>query len=87
MKIRIIKKENPDNVGVVDLAKAAAVHYDPVSRCLEIYSAFGNKPARYPEELCDFQYVEISMSGVVHYNSKTAQQVVELYSMDLCGLD
>lgn len=81
MKIRIIKKEDTADVGVVDLSKVAAVRYNPTLGHLELYSTLDSESAEYSEEQYDFQVIEISGGGIVRYINKSAQQIVVLYGI------
>lgn len=81
MKIRVVRKSDAEDVGAIDLSKAVIVHYDPILGALELYSAAGLLPAVYSEKLHDFQTIEKAADGSIYYNSKSAQQIVELYGL------
>ena len=53
MKIKIVKKSELDDQGVIDLSKVVALHNNPVEG-LEVYSQIHEQPARFSGDLYDF---------------------------------
>lgn len=83
MKIRIVRKDDAKDVGVIDLSKVAAVHYNPTTWQLEVYGSAGLEPdscAVYSEETFTFQIVEKAADGKIYYVDKPALEIVEYYA-------
>ena len=83
MKIRVVKKSDANDVGVIDLAKAAAVHYNPTTGILEVYGSVGLEPGscvNYSEETFAFQIIEKAAGGMIYYTDKSALEIVGYYA-------
>lgn len=83
MKFRVVRKSDTDDVGVIDLSKAAAVHYNPTTGTLEVYGSVGLEPdscVQYSEETFTFQIVEKAAGGMVYYVDKSALEIVGYYA-------
>ena len=83
MKIRIVRKSDAKDVSVVDLSKAAAVHYNPTTKVLEVYGSAGLEPGScvmYSEESSVFQIVEKAADGKIYYVDKPVLEIVEYYA-------
>lgn len=83
MKIRIVRKIDAEDVGVIDLSKAAAVHYNPTTGLLEVYGSVGLEPGscvQYSEETFTFQIVEKAADGKIYYVDKSALEIVAAYA-------
>ena len=78
MKIRVTKKSNKKDVGIINLACAAAVHIKPRVG-LEVYFSHGSQPAIFPRKVYKFEYVEVSGSGAVAYLEKPLDWILEKY--------
>lgn len=77
MKIRITKKSNKKDVGIINLA-CAAVHIKPRVG-LEVFSSLASQPAIFPRKVYKFEYVEVSGSGAVAYIEKPLDWILEKY--------
>ena len=83
MKFRVVRKSDANDVGVVDLSKVAAVHYNPTTGILEVYGSVGLEPGscvQYSEEIFTFQIIEKSAGGMIYYADKTALEIVGYYA-------
>lgn len=83
MKIRIVRKSDAKDVSVVDLSKAAVVHYNPTTKVLEVYGSTGLEPGScvmYSEESSVFQIVEKAADGKIYYVNTFALEVVAAYA-------
>lgn len=83
MKIRILRKIDAEDVGVIDLSKAAAMHYTPTTGLLEVYGSVGLEPGsyvRYSEEMFTFQIVKKAADGKIYYVDKPAPEIVAAYA-------
>ena len=83
MKIRVVRKADAKDVGVIDLSKAAAVHYNPTTGILEVYGSVGLEPGscvHYSEETFVFQIVEKAADGKIYYADKPALEIVAAYA-------
>lgn len=83
MKFRVVRKSDANDVGVVDLSKVAAVHYNPTTGILEVYGGVGLEPGscvQYSEETFTFQIVEKAAGGMIYYTDKTALEIVGYYA-------
>lgn len=83
MKVRIIHKNKPYDVGCLDLSKACAVHCNPEweSRsctgsiaALVVYFPGEERPMTFPEDTYDYQY-----RGMTATNGR--QAIMEIVSM------
>ena len=78
-KIRVIKLKDPNDVGVLNLAKAFGVRKktnEKESVALALY--FPGAPAEmlFPQSAYKFEFVEIAMDGVVHYSPTDIDKIV-----------
>ena len=82
MKIRITKKSNKKDVGIINLDCAAAVHIRPRVG-LEVFISPGSQPAIFPRKVYKFEYIEVSGSGAVAYLEKPLDWILEKYGRGL----
>ena len=82
MKIRIVRKDDAKDAGVIDLSKVAAVRYNPTTGLLEVYAVFlePGSCVQYSEEMFTFQIVEKAADGKIYYVDKPALEIVEYYA-------
>lgn len=83
-KIRVIKLKDPNDVGVLNLAKAFGVRKktnEKESVALALY--FPGAPAEmlFPQSAYKFEFVEIAMDGVVHYSPTDIDKIVATFTM------
>ena len=78
MKITITRKSNHSDVGVINLAKVAAVHIHPVEG-LEIFSEVNGTPAKFSDDLYDFHIVEIAGDGKACLSPATLSEILNAY--------
>ncbi len=78
MKIRITKKSNKKDTGIINLDYVAAVHIKPRVG-LEVFGSIGAQPAVFPSKVYKFEYVEVSGSGAVAYLEKPLDWILEKY--------
>jgi len=78
MKIQITKKSDHTDIGVINLAKVAAVHSHPIEG-LEIFSELSGTPAKFSDDLYDFHIVEIAMDGKAHLSTATISDILTAY--------
>ena len=57
MKIKIVKKSEPDDQGVIDLSKVVALRNNPIEG-LEVYNQIHEQPAKFSSDLYDFYILE-----------------------------
>lgn len=79
MKIRITKKSNKKDMGIINLDHAAAVHIKPRVG-LEVFGSIGAPPAVFPRKVYKFEYVEVSGNGAVAYFEKPLDWILEMYA-------
>ena len=78
MKIKITKKTAQTDIGVINLAKVAAVHSHPIEG-LEIFSELSGTPAKFSDDLYDFHIVEIAMDGKASLAPATISDILIAY--------
>ena len=78
MKIKITKKSNQADIGVIDLSKAVAIHIHPIEG-LEIFSELNGTPAKFSEGLYDFHIVDIAGDGKVHLSRCPLSEILAVY--------
>lgn len=74
----ITKKSDQTNIGVINLAKVAAVHIHPIEG-LEIFSDVSGTPAKFSDDLYDFHIVEIAMDGKASLAPATISEILTAY--------
>lgn len=83
-KIRVIKLKDPNDIGVLDLAKAFAVRKktnEKESVALAVYFAGAPAEMLFPQSAFKFEFVEIAMDGVVHYAPTDIDTIVATFTM------
>ena len=78
MKIKITRKSNTNDTGVLDLSKVVAVHIHPING-LEIFSELNGNPATFSEGVYDFHIVEIAGDGKVHLSRCPISEILAVY--------
>lgn len=78
MKIEIIRKSDPNDVGVIDLSKVTAVHNHPIEG-LEIFSELNGIPAKFSDELFDFCIIEFAEDGKPHMTAVPVSKILTAY--------
>lgn len=78
MKIKITKKSDQTDIGVINLARVAAVHSHPIEG-LEIFSDLSGTPAKFSDKLYDFHIVEIAMDGKTSLAPATISDILIAY--------
>lgn len=78
MKIKITKKSDQTDIGVINLAQVAAVHSHPIEG-LEIFSDLSGTPAKFSDNLYDFHIVEIAMDGKTYLSAATISDILTAY--------
>lgn len=78
MKIKITKKSDQTDIGVINLAKVAAVHSHPIEG-LEIFSELSGTPVMFSDDLYDFHIVEIAMGGKASLSPATISEILTAY--------
>lgn len=80
MKIKITKKSDQTDIGVINLSKAAAVHLHPVEGLEILFSELSGTPAKFSEDLYDFHIVAIAGDGKAYLsNATTPSEILTAY--------
>ena len=85
-KIRVIRLNDTNDVGVLNLSKAFAVRKktstnEKESVALAIYYPGASDVMIFPQSAFKFEFVEIAMNGVVHYSPTDVDTIVATYTM------
>ena len=85
-KIRITKLKDPNDVGVINLAKVFAVRKkattnEKESVALAIYYPGVTAAIILPQSTFKFEFVQIAMNGVVHYTPTDIDTIVATFAM------
>ena len=78
MKIKIVSKYNPEDIGVIDLSKVVSVHNHPVEG-LEVKSQIREEPAKFSDDLYDFYIAETNGHGVTSDVSATIPDIINAF--------
>ena len=81
MKIKITKKSDQTDIGVINLAKVTAVHSHPIEG-LGIFSELNGTPAKFSDDLYDFHIVEIAMNGKAYLSNVTISDILTAYMFE-----
>lgn len=83
-KIRVIKLKDPNDIGVLNLAKAFGVRKktnEKESVALAVYYPGAPNEMLFPQSAFKFEFVEIAMNGVVHYTPTDIDTIVATFTM------
>ena len=82
MKIRVIKLRDPNDVGVLNLTKAFAVRkkVNENGFALVVYYPGAAAAMTFPQAAFKFEFVEITMDGVVHYSPTDIDAIVTTFT-------
>lgn len=78
MKIKIVRKSNPEDIGVIDLSKVVAVHNHPVEG-LEVMSQIHKEPAKFSDDLYDFYIAETNGCGATSDVPATIPDIINAF--------
>lgn len=85
-KIRAIKLKDPNDIGVLNLAKACAVRKkaptnEKESVALAVYYPGAPAEMLFPQSSYKFEFVQIAMNGTVHYTKTDIDTIVATFTM------
>ena len=78
MKIKIVKKSEPADIGIIDLSKVVAVHNHPIEG-LEVFSLLHKMPAKFSDDIYDFYIVEHTMDSLCLNVPTTPKEIAEKF--------